>query len=784
MNAGRNVSGLRSQTVARKITVWDPVRPLSFWGLLCGRIHHLPNISVANIFVDGLHDAKFHTKTLMPLDPYSLCPGGRDKKIRFCCPDMVKEIEQIERLLESNQGGSCLALIETLEKDHPDCACLAAAKLSVYRSENRWEDAKTLAKTFLEKEPENPVAAAEYALALAVTGEEKQGVSILIDAFERAKEGTAHSALINAALQVGACMLMHGFVLPVVALGNQLKRFPTAQEQANALLYQASSVAEMPLLLRDMIFDDVCPDSFPGKADYEDAVELVSLMRWKQALAKLESLTQFVDAWPAIWRNVAAVRLWLLDDEKGCEALQTYANHPGTPLEDAVDAEAARLFIKPGALGDETQLLFLEYPMTDGEAAYEKLLSTPRFYRVDIDGNIPSGEARPRCGFLLLDRPFPENVAELTLDSVASQIGSCLYYGKETDRPARLIVMDVLAEERAALEHFLKETLGDLIQAASETEEKARPISRTHAKVQYRFRYTPENMPSAETVNRLEKSYYDQFFAEDWSNTPLGLLDGKTPAAAAGEPAYMIRILAAIEMIEYWMNEELAIDFANFLRRKLQLPEQGPIAVPEGSEEAMLEILDQHPVWRWYRFEVEKLSTPVLGEGLQVVSVMKEPRATARFAKELLGRPMKDMPFPLRVHAFESLIGIEQALRNSEEALLWIEKAKNEAAELGFPDAGWCLHEIPIRLSLGQIEQAHDTINYLVKNYGKDDRVMQALQHLFVQLGLLNPDGTPSAAMQRRAEAATASPAASGGLWTPDTAAAPSDGDSKLWTPD
>jgi hypothetical protein len=573
-------------------------------------------------------------------------------------------------------------------------------------------------------------------------------------------------------------------VLPVVALGNQLKRFPTAQEPANALLYQASSVAEMPLLLRDMIFDSFCPDNFPGKAEYEDAVELVSLMRWKQALAKLEALTQYADQWPAIWRNVAALRLWLVDEDRGCEALQMYANHPGTALEDAVDAEAARLFIKQGALGDDLDVLYLEYPLTDGEAAYEKLLSTPRFYRVDINAEMPSSEVRPRCGFLFLDKPFPAKEDELTLENVSSQLASCLFFSKETDKAARLVVMDVLADERVTIEAYLKETLGDLLQNTSK-EETFRTISRTHARIQYRFRYAPETMPSAETVNRLEKNYYDTIFARDWANAPLGLLDGKTPAAAASDSSYKIRILAAIEMIEYWMNEELAIDFANQLRRQLNLPEQGPIAIPEGSEEEMLEILDTHPVWRWYRFDVEKLSTPVLSEGLQVVSVMKEPRATSRFAKELLNRPMKDMPTPLRVHAFEQLIGIEQALRNSEEALLWIEKAKNEAAEVGYPDAGWCLHEIPIRLSLGQFEQAHETINYLVQNYGKDDRVMQALQHLFVQLGFLNPDGTPTAAMKRRAETATASPAPNG-LWTPDAGAgaAPAEGGSKLWTPD
>ncbi len=246
----------------------------------------------------------------MPLDPYSLCPGGREKKIRFCCPDMVKEIDQIERLLESNQGGACLSFIETLEKKHPDCACLTAAKLSVYRSENRWDEALALAKTFLEREPSNPVAASEYGLALAVTGNFKESISVLIDAFEQSREGTAHSSLINATLQAGACMLMRGLAPPVVAIGNRLKMFPSVQEQANALLYRASSVVDIPLQLRDMMFDYLCPDDFPGKADYDDAIELITLMQWKQGLAQLESLVSLASSWPKLWRNIAAVRFW------------------------------------------------------------------------------------------------------------------------------------------------------------------------------------------------------------------------------------------------------------------------------------------------------------------------------------------------------------------------------------------------------------------------------------------------------------------------------------------
>jgi hypothetical protein len=720
----------------------------------------------------------------MTLDPYTLCPGGREKKIKFCCSDMIKEIEQIERLLESNQGGACITYIENLEKDHKDCACLTAAKLSVFRSENRWAEALPLAKTFLEKEPENPVAASEYALALSVTGDSKSAISTLIDAFERAKEGTAHSAIINATLQVGTHLLMQGLVMPAVAIGNQLKHFPTAEEPANSLLYRASSFSEIPLLLRDMIFEHVCPDDFPGKDVFEDAVELVRLMRWKSALAKLESLTQYAGLWGTIWRDIASIRIWLLDFDGGNEALKTYAALPNAPLEDAADAEATRLFLSADAVGDQIGLLTIEYPITDAEKALEKILSTPVFYQAQTDLRRFAQEntVPPKGTFVLLDRPYAAPGTEITFDNVSSQIAVCHLFGKETDREARLVLTDCIEYDRTRVEAKLKETLGDLMQEPSHVD-GSRKISKTHVLVQYRFRFTPEILPPNDRMQQLENEYYEKSFAEAWNNLPLGLLDGKTPAEAAKEPAYKIRLLAVILMIESWMNEETGITVANKLRSRLGLPTHDPIPVPEGSEEDLLGVLDDHPVWRWYRFDTAKLPTNLLAEGLQIVNVMKEPRATLRFAKELLNRPMDSVPIPLRFLAFESLIGIAKGLGAMEEALLWIEKAKNESAANNVPDAGWCLHEIPILLMQGQLENAQNRIQYVIRKYSKDQRVMQALQQLFVELGMLNPDGTPAAMMQQEAAAA---PASTPGIWTPDAsgAAGANSSGSKLWTPD
>ena len=75
----------------------------------------------------------------MAIDLYSLCPGGRGKKIKFCCPDHIKDLEQIDAFLEGEQFAAGLAFVENLEKSRPDCACLTEAKCLFQRMIGLWE---------------------------------------------------------------------------------------------------------------------------------------------------------------------------------------------------------------------------------------------------------------------------------------------------------------------------------------------------------------------------------------------------------------------------------------------------------------------------------------------------------------------------------------------------------------------------------------------------------------------------------------------------------------------
>ena len=98
--------------------------------------------------------------------------------------------------------------------------------------------------------------------------------------------------------------------------------------------------------------------------------------------------------------------------------------------------------------------------------------------------------------------------------------------------------------------------------------------------------------------------------------------------------------------------------------------------------------------------------------------------------------------------------------------------------------ASWDLLELSFRLGRGDGLEAVRLIQHVQKQHGREPGIAEALTHLFVEVGVLRPDGTPAQAhVPEEAMAAAEGPAAAepGKLWTPDSPQ--SGGGGKIWTP-
>src|SRR5690242_669737 len=118
----------------------------------------------------------------MALDPYSMCPGGTGKKLKFCCSDLLHELGKIDHMLSAEQRQACVDYINQLEAKYPDRACLMTTKALVLHSLEQDDEALRTADKVLQTQPTNPVALAVRALVQM----DQQGPSVALKSLHQA----------------------------------------------------------------------------------------------------------------------------------------------------------------------------------------------------------------------------------------------------------------------------------------------------------------------------------------------------------------------------------------------------------------------------------------------------------------------------------------------------------------------------------------------------------------------------------------------------------------------
>jgi len=67
----------------------------------------------------------------MAVDPYAPCPCGSGKKVKFCCSDLVGDIEKIHRMIEGDQPRAALRHAEQTLAKHPGRASVLDLKATL-----------------------------------------------------------------------------------------------------------------------------------------------------------------------------------------------------------------------------------------------------------------------------------------------------------------------------------------------------------------------------------------------------------------------------------------------------------------------------------------------------------------------------------------------------------------------------------------------------------------------------------------------------------------------------
>jgi len=724
------------------------------------------------------------------IDAYSPCPGGTGKKIKFCCNDLLGDLQKIDRLLQGEQSVAALRHIDAVLEKHPDRACLLAIRGLVLRGTGQREAAQENAKLFVEKHPENQAALAEAAILASGEAGTREAMDYLQRAIE-AGNGQLQARLYEAFGATARVAMLEGYLTAARALYNfQAILNPEAPEPPSMLLRLFGS-QQAPLLLRDESRWLPFPPDAAWLPRLNETLNAESVGKWRQAAEELASLAAELDTEPVPWQQLARLRGQVADVDGQIEALRRFAALD-VPWDDAVEAEAIAMLLGEDALGDRVEISNINWEVDDAGRLEEALAFDRRCIKVPFnpaeladDENPP-----PRSVYWLLSCREPAKDEQLTIENMPRMLGQLMLFGRQTDRAARLEMLGVSHSERESAEQLLREIGGEALNGEPQHEVVAH-ISASQELLQAQW-WPPEGADRAQ-LNRVVEEYQKDALLNRWPQLKLGVLDGRCPREAVEDESLRRRVAAAVLVLQA-ITERPAVgfDFAA-LAAELNLPAAEPIDPTE-------QPFDELPMVRYERVMVERLDDEELKHGLRKSMVFRAPKAMERFAHEAVERDSL-AGSDEQVRAFTVLAQVQS---DPAKAEAFYQQGREAMDAAGRSHAQLDLSELAWRFTRGEPEHIRRLIDHIQRDQLAEPGVREALTQMLVQFGVLNPDGTPGPAVtqaqqarQAMAGAGTAAgtpqpgagqtePPSESGLWTPDSGPSQTgeSGGGKLWTPD
>ncbi len=712
----------------------------------------------------------------MPLDAYSLCPGGTGKKIKHCtcCRDIVSDLEHIVRALEGGQRVAALDRIKRVLTTHANRPSLLALKAATQLSLKEMQGFDETVAAFVQVAPSNPLALAYSSLSKLKRGDVDAAVDDLQSALANVETEIPRD-LYESIGAVARTLLDSGkYAAARAHYVMQLAMSRNEDERAMQAIVGMGSPEQVPALLKqDRSFLE-CPEKATWAKEYEDALLSAMNGRWAVAIERLQQLEEKVPGEPAILKGLALLYLYLGKD-KTADYWCAYADCEGLSLEEAVEAEALVELLRDPKETDSVDIVQLTYPVSDTDALMERLLSDSRISSLGTDPMqfASEGEPPPKGVFWLLDRPMPKSGTEIQVDTVPRVVADLIVHGKQTDRDARLVLSLTKDDRFADGTASLREIAGDVLSDASD--EKVVGSVQLESVAMGSKPMFPDDTP-VELRRQVMVADRDRGIFDAWPKTKTAVLNDKSPEEAAQDPALRARLLALLLNLEQKCHGSRWDVDLNPLREKLGLPIREAID-PTKIDVDSVSLVDLALV------EVEKLNDEQLKRLYEMATVFGQYAARRRLAAELVGRDT----FGDDIDKATVYGELAELASDFDESLEYLTKARETAVAEGKSPAMWLLSELRLRMLRQDSAEAQEILNRIRLHHMEEPGVSQALFELLVQFGIITPQGQPTAAAAEASQGGVPAADAGGGgkIWTPGGEAPSSETkESKLWIPD
>lgn len=732
----------------------------------------------------------------MAIDSYAPCPGGTGKKIKFCCSDLVGDIEQLDRLLEGDQISAALDQVKRLSEKHPGRACLMASRVKLELATKQYGEAAAASRAFLDAFPANPLALGQAAMTDCIAGRIQEGAALFDKAREAAvaagrQEGLQDvspelvriaATLVQAASQTGHSGFAQGIVEWLTDRG-------LGSDEDRRMLAAIVGSGGVPPALRTRVALEEPTGDESWRPDFETALAHARAWRLSKALTGFRSLRGVAGGSPALHTNIAVLCEMLARPVEAAEAWLALAKLPELPADDAIEATGRAIALETEANPERSPLVrfanriaALAVPAgEEGSTALElledKLRQDPRCEVASFDRAawVSRNAAPPRSAWRIYEAA-PAGGGPPRL------LGSLLLFSRQTDREPEAVLQGLAPDIEAAVP--VAESLLPCSFAAAADLAGMPAVTPTNWLLGSQFKMAmPATPPPAPQPG--EPALFDSLLAEQrttlldrfvslWPETPLPELLGKTPRQALADPEGRRRVEALVGEGEATSRRGDASTAWSRVRESLGLPRPAPIESAEP--------LGAVPPLRWHRLDFARLGIDQLRGVLVTALDAGFELAAERAAEALAARPEATPE-----DRWEALGSLAERAESSVERLRLIAELRSIARELKANDGMLDVAELRIRMQRGDEADAMRLLEHIRREHGADRQVIQALAEALMEAGVdlsaLAARGGMAGGPPAGGPAAAAPPAA-GKLWTPGGEQPGGGGEKKtIWTP-
>jgi tetratricopeptide (TPR) repeat protein len=581
----------------------------------------------------------------MSQDPYSVCPCGSGRKLKFCCGDILTDLIRIQRL-EENQPEAAEKQLRDLLAKFPNREVIVAELTMLLCQSGNYADAKELVTAFLKRNPDHPRGLVLLSRIALVT-EGYEGSRRLLHRTFQISSRTYPLEIAELAVAIGVYMVAaHEYMggREHIALGARLAGPERGRKYLmNLAMLEADAVIPGVLRTPHMLLP-VTGDSEFMQHD-QRARKLSSIGCWEPAAILYSRMTETHPDNGAVWHNLGLCRAW---DGRSSEAAGAL-HQAATLLSDfdvAAETEALAQILDQRLPDRQYKLVRYDFPVQSGSQLLTVLDDAPVFLRYPDEGSdedegestIPAGMQRVAMYDQLQRPPQPGPVTDVSqLSEVVADL-EVLDLVDETQAGVSgirtpILRVSVVEDQANDVLQQLRSVCGDLLLPAEGGQpEPAVVVLQPRDAREFDIRlHMPDSMSKSQFRDLL-RGANDQL-AEKWMHRPVLALGGRTPLQAATDPGSRVALAGAVLALSVNARYFDRVFSESLLRQKLSLPEPAASHIPSGQHCAA------YPYFFLHRLDVAALDEQQLLEYCNRVSMLGLADLARKGLDELLRRP-------------------------------------------------------------------------------------------------------------------------------------------------